>query len=81
MGHVDSCRQLTRLLPTVQLAPFEPSVRLTGRCRWRCAARNLTIVGLEHDRAGWFNKDQLALIQGVGAIQIDPLLCLTELDM
>jgi len=22
----------------------------------RCAARNLTIVGLQHDRAGWFNK-------------------------
>ena len=47
----------------------------------RCAACNLTIVGLQHDRAGWFNKRQLALIQGVGAIQIDPLLCLTEFDM
>ena len=45
------------------------------------AARNLLIVGFQHDRASWFDKHQLPLIQGVGAIQIDPLLCLPELDM
>ena len=32
------------------------------------AARNLLIVGFQHDRAGWFDNHQLALIKGVGAI-------------
>jgi len=31
---------------------------------------NLLIVGFQYDRAAWFNKHQLALIQGVGAVEI-----------
>jgi hypothetical protein len=47
----------------------------------RRAARNLLIVRFHHSPAARFNKDQLALIQGVGTIEIDPLLCLAEFDM
>ena len=42
---------------------------------------NLLIVRLQHAPTGWFDKHQLALVQGVGAIEIDPLLCLPEFDM
>jgi hypothetical protein len=46
-----------------------------------CVARNLLIIGLQHDRTGWLDNHQLALIKGVGAIQKDPLFCLTKFDM
>ena len=45
------------------------------------AAGNLSIVRLQHDPAGWFDKHHLALIQRVGTIEIHSLRCLPELDM
>src|SRR5512141_2482006 len=47
----------------------------------RYTARNLQIVRFQHDRAGWFDKHQLPLVQAVGAIQIDPFLYQTKFDM
>jgi hypothetical protein len=42
---------------------------------------NLVIVGFQHACASRLDNDHLALIEGIGAVKIQSLLCLTEFDM